>query len=60
VDVPSSVDSAAAYSVGDVAHWLTLETRDGRFVDNIFAEFCMRLQRAGIPIKRASAHAGLR
>jgi len=56
MDAPSSVDTAAAYSVGDVAHWLTSETRDERFVDNIFAEFCMRLQRAGIPVKRASLH----
>ena len=50
------IDSAAAHSVSDVAHWLTSETRDERFVDNIFAEFCMRLQRAGIPVKRASLH----
>jgi adenylate cyclase len=56
MDAPSAIDSAAAYSIGDVSHWLTSETRDERFIDNIFAEFCMRLQRAGIPIKRASLH----
>jgi adenylate cyclase len=56
MDAPSALDPAAALSIGDVAHWLTSETRDERFVDNIFAEFCMRLQRAGIPIKRASLH----
>jgi adenylate cyclase len=56
MDAPSAVDSAAVYTIGDVAHWLTSETRDERFVDNIFAELCMRLQRAGIPVKRASLH----
>jgi hypothetical protein len=34
-------------------HWLTNDTRDERFIDNIFAELCVRLQRAGIPVKRA-------
>jgi len=56
MDAPSSIKPAAAYSIGDVAHWLTSETRDQRFIDNLFAELCMRLQRAGIPIKRASLH----
>src|SRR3954453_4455153 len=40
----------------DVVHWLTNDTRDERFIDNIFAELCVRLQRAGIPVKRASLH----
>jgi adenylate cyclase len=56
MDAPSSIDPTAAYSLDDVAHWLTSETRDQRFIDNLFAELCMRLQRAGIPIKRASLH----
>jgi adenylate cyclase len=56
MDAPPIIDPAVAGSLGDVAHWLTNETRDERFVDNIFAELCMRLQRAGIPIKRASLH----
>ena len=56
MDAPSSIKPDAAYSIGDVAHWLTSETRDQRFIDNLFAELCMRLQRAGIPIKRASLH----
>ena len=47
---------APAPSDGDVLHWLTHETRDQRFIDNIFAEMCLRLQRAGIPLKRASLH----
>ena len=37
-------------------HWLTNDTRDERFIDNIFAELCVRLQRGSIPVKRASLH----
>ena len=37
-------------------HWLTNDTRDERFLDNIFAELCVRLQRAGFPVKRATLH----
>ncbi|MGC2778961.1 MAG: adenylate/guanylate cyclase domain-containing protein [Bradyrhizobium sp.] len=40
----------------DVVDWLTNGTRDERFIDNIFAQMCIRLQRAGIPLKRASLH----
>src|SRR5262249_27261667 len=46
----------AANSESDVAHWLTNDTRDERFLDDIFAKLCVRLQRADIPIKRASLH----
>jgi adenylate cyclase len=56
MDVPSAINPAVAHPHGDVAHWLTSETRHERFIDNIFAELCMRLQRAGIPVKRASLH----
>lgn len=45
-----------AYSDSDVLHWLTNDARDERFIDNIFAEMCLRLQRAGIPLKRATLH----
>jgi adenylate cyclase len=45
-----------AHSDGDVLRWLINDTRDERFIDNIFAEMCVRLQRAGIPVKRASIH----
>ena len=45
-----------AHSDNDVLHWLTNNTRDERFIDDIFAELCVRLQRAGIPVKRASLH----
>lgn len=39
-----------------VVDWLTNGTRDERFVDNIFAQMCIRLQQAGIPLKRATLH----
>ena len=32
------------------------DTRDQRFVDNIFAELCERIQRSGIPLKRSTLH----
>ena len=56
MDAPSHLDPVAASSVDDVVHWLTNGTRDERFIDNIFAELCIRLQRAGIPVKRATLH----
>jgi len=54
MNAPPNIDPVTAYS--DVVHWLTNDTRDERFIDNIFAELCVRLQRAGIPVKRASLH----
>ena len=39
-----------------VVDWLTNGTRDQRFIDNIFAEMCIRLQEAGIPLKRSTLH----
>src|SRR6201982_2645110 len=56
MDLPPNIDSGSAYSHDDVVHWLTNDARDERFIDNIFAELCVRLQRAGIPVKRASLH----
>ena len=56
MNAPQSISPAVAHSDGDVVHWLTNETRDERFIDNIFAELCLRLQRAGIPVNRASLH----
>src|SRR6201998_2454474 len=53
---PPNIDPVAAHPDSDVVHWLTNDTRDERFIDNIFAELCVRLQRAGIPVKRASLH----
>jgi len=46
----------AAYGEDDVVRWLTNDTRDERFIDNIFTELCVRLQRAGVPVKRATLH----
>lgn len=46
--VPTQADS--------VVDWLTNGTRDERFIDNIFAQMCIRLQQAGIPVKRATLH----
>src|SRR6266436_4619390 len=56
MNAPPKIDPVTAHSDSDVVHWLTNETRDERFIDNIFAELCVRLQRAGIPVKRASLH----
>jgi adenylate cyclase len=56
MNAPPNIDPVTAHSDSDVVHWLTNETRDERFIDNIFAELCVRLQRAGIPVKRASLH----
>jgi len=49
-----NIDPVTAHS--GVVRWLTNDTRDERFIDNIFGELCVRLQRAGIPVKRASLH----
>src|ERR1700755_666966 len=56
MNAPPNVDPVAAQLGDDVVHWLTNGTRDERFIDNIFAEMCIRLQRGGIPVKRASLH----
>jgi hypothetical protein len=51
MNAPPNIDSVTAHSGGDVVDWLTNGTRDQRFIDNIFAEMCVRLQQAGIPVK---------
>jgi adenylate cyclase len=56
MNAPPNVDPVTPHSDSDIMHWLTNDTRDERFIDNIFAELCVRLQRAGIPVKRASLH----
>jgi adenylate cyclase len=56
MNLPPKIDPGTAYSDNDVVRWLTNDTRDERFIDNIFAELCLRLQRAGIPVKRATLH----
>jgi adenylate cyclase len=54
MNAPPNIEPA--HSDSDVVQWLTNGTRDERFIDNIFAELCIRLQRAGIPVKRATLH----
>ncbi|MGO9358991.1 MAG: adenylate/guanylate cyclase domain-containing protein [Xanthobacteraceae bacterium] len=56
MNAPPNIDPASANFDIDVVHWLTNDTRDERFIDNIFTELCVRLQRAGVPVKRASLH----
>ncbi|MCP3371898.1 adenylate/guanylate cyclase domain-containing protein [Bradyrhizobium cajani] len=47
---------APATQADGVVDWLTNGTRDERFIDNIFTQMCIRLQQAGIPVKRATLH----
>lgn len=56
MNVSSNIHPAMRSFDRDVVHWLTNDTHDERFLDNIFAELCVRLRRAGIPVKRASLH----
>jgi adenylate cyclase len=56
MDLPQNIDSSSACSDDEVLRWLTNDTRDERFIDSIFAELCIRLQQAGIPVKRATLH----
>jgi adenylate cyclase len=56
MNAPPKIGSVAPRSDSEVLRWLTNDTRSERFVDNIFTELCVRLQRAGIPVKRASLH----
>jgi len=56
MDAPPDTEAVTARDGSDVLHWLTSETHHERFIDNIFAELCIRLQRAGIPVKRSSLH----
>lgn len=56
MNVLANADLVADYSEDDVVQWLTNDTSDERFIDDIFAQLCIRLQQAGIPVKRASLH----
>jgi adenylate cyclase len=56
MNAPLDVHPVAAQLGDEVVHWLTNDTRDERFIDNIFVQMCERLQRAGIPVKRATLH----
>ena len=37
MNAPPKIDPITAHSDSDVVHWLTNDTRDERFIDNIFA-----------------------
>ena len=52
MNAPPKIDPVTAHPDSDVLHWLTNDAREERFIDNIIAELCIRLQRAGIPLKR--------
>src|ERR1700729_3073779 len=56
MNAPPKIDPVTAHSDSDVVHWLINDTRDERFLDNIFAELGVRLQRAGIPVKWSTLH----
>src|SRR6202035_832369 len=56
MNTPPDYIPVTAPSDGGVLQWLANGTRDERFLDNIFAELCTRLERAGTPVKRASLH----
>lgn len=56
MNAPTHIDPVTPHSDGDLVHWLIHGTRDERFLDNIFAELCVRLEHTGIPVKRASLH----
>ena len=43
MNAPPNIDPIAAH-FDDVERWLTNDTRGERFLDNIFAELCIRLQ----------------
>ncbi|WP_409363883.1 adenylate/guanylate cyclase domain-containing protein [Bradyrhizobium sp. BR 10261] len=50
-------DKIPAATLADgVVDWLTTGTHNERFIDNIFAEMCIRVQQAGIPLKRSTLH----
>jgi len=44
------------YQRRKVLDWLITGTRDERFIDNIFVEFCKRLVDDGVPVSRATLH----
>jgi adenylate cyclase len=50
-----SADAPPSGSSG-IIEWLMTETRDDRFIDNIFIDMCNRLNQAGIPVSRGTLH----
>lgn len=39
-----------------ILDWLMNDTRDERFIDNIFVQMCLRLVEAGVPVARGTLH----
>lgn len=56
MNAPPNNDNSVRSGSDAVIDWLINGTRDERFVDNIFAQMCIRLQQADIPLKRATLH----
>jgi adenylate cyclase len=64
MQVPSSATSSLHRESADapsgdsssIIEWLMNETRDERFIDNIFIDMCGRLNQAGIPVSRGTLH----
>jgi adenylate cyclase len=64
MQVPSSATSSLLHESVDtppsdsssIIEWLMTETRDQRFVDNIFVDMCGKLNQAGIPVSRGTLH----
>src|ERR1700753_3098019 len=56
MNAPPTTDPLAPLPGSDVVHWLLNGTRDQRFIDNLFAEMCVRLRQSGMPLRRASLH----
>lgn len=53
---PSESDRTWPRQQRKILDWLVNETRDERFIDNIFVEMCWRLSQAGVSIARATLH----
>lgn len=53
--ISGHADTLSADS-SDLIDWLMTETRDERFIDNIFVELCGKLNEAGIPVSRGTLH----
>jgi hypothetical protein len=49
MNAPPNVDTVTAHSDSDVVHWLTNDTRDERFIHNIFAELCVGFSERAFP-----------
>jgi adenylate cyclase len=53
---PSAGDGVWPARQRSILDWLVIETRNQRFIDNIFVEMCDRLIEAGVPVARGTLH----